>query len=119
MKVVIIGANGQLGTDLCRVLAAQSFSVVPLTHRDVDVSDSAQVDRVLSSIHADVVISTAAFHKVEECEKQPAQSFAVNAVGPRNLALACRPKNPNLRALWCGGQRRQRRQFCGDHAEES
>ncbi len=96
MKVVIIGANGQLGTDLCRVLAAQSFSVVPLTHRDVDVSDSAQVDRVLSSIHADVVISTAAFHKVEECEKQPAQSFAVNAVGPRNLALACRPKNAVL-----------------------
>jgi len=96
MKVAVIGANGQLGTDLCRVLAAQSFSVVPLTHRDVDVSDSAQVDRVLSSIHADVVISTAAFHKVEECEKQPAQSFAVNAVGPRNLALACRPKNAVL-----------------------
>ncbi len=96
MKVAVIGANGQLGTDLCRVLAAQKFSVVPLTHRDVDVSDSAQVDRVLSSIHADVVISTAAFHKVEECEKQPAQSFAVNAVGPRNLALACRPKNAVL-----------------------
>src|SRR5438445_3816390 len=96
MKVAVIGAHGQLGTDLCQVLAAQRFSVVPLTHRDLDVSDSAQVDRVLSSIHADVVISTAAFHKVEECEKQPAQSFAVNAVGPRNLALACRPKNAVL-----------------------
>ena len=96
MKVAVIGAHGQLGTDLCRVLAAQKFSVVPLTHRDVDVSDSAQVDRVLSSIHADVVISTAAFHKVEECEKQPAQSFAVNAVGPRNLALACRQRNAVL-----------------------
>src|SRR5438445_13218415 len=96
MKVAVIGAHGQLGTDLCQVLAAQRFSVVPLTHRDLDVSDSAQVDRVLSSIHADVVISTAAFHKVEECEKQPAQSFAVNAVGPRNLALACRQRNAVL-----------------------
>src|SRR5947209_10297626 len=96
MKVAVIGAHGQLGTDLCQVLAAQRFSVVPLTHRDVDVSDSAHVDRVLSSIHADVVISTAAFHKVEECEKQPAQSFAVNAVGPRNLALACRQRNAVL-----------------------
>src|SRR5260370_35205045 len=93
MKVAVIGANGQLGTDLCRVLAAQKFSVVPLTHRDVDVSDSAQVDRVLSSIHADVVISTAAFHKVDESEKQPAQSFAVKAVAPRTLALAGRPKS--------------------------
>jgi dTDP-4-dehydrorhamnose reductase len=35
------------------------------------------------------VISTAAYHKVEECEKQPAQSFAVNAIGPCNLARAC------------------------------
>lgn len=96
MKVAIIGANGQLGADLCRVLAAQKVSILPLTHRDVDVSDSGQVDRVLSSIHADVVISTAAFHKVEECEKQPALSFAVNAIGPPNLALACRSNNAVL-----------------------
>jgi dTDP-4-dehydrorhamnose reductase len=96
MKAAIIGANGQLGVDLCRVLAAQKISVLPLTHRDIDVSDSGHVERVLSSIQADVVISTAAFHKVEECEKQPTQSFAVNAVGPRNLALACRRKNAVL-----------------------
>jgi dTDP-4-dehydrorhamnose reductase len=96
MKVAVIGANGQLGTDLCRVLTAQKVSVVPLTRRDVDVADSAQVDRVLGTLKADVVISTAAFHKVEECEKQPAPSFAVNATGPRNLALACRQNNAVL-----------------------
>lgn len=96
MKVAVIGANGQLGTDLCRVLAGQKVSVFPLTRREIDVSDSAQVDRVLGALQADVVISTAAFHKVEECEKQPAQSFAVNAVGPRNLALTCRQNNAVL-----------------------
>jgi dTDP-4-dehydrorhamnose reductase len=96
MKVAIIGANGQLGVDLCRVLAGQKIPVLPLTHRDIDVSDAGQVDQVLESIGPDVVISTAAFHKVEECETQPAQSFAVNAVGPRNLALACRRKNAVL-----------------------
>jgi dTDP-4-dehydrorhamnose reductase len=96
MKVAIIGANGQLGVDLCRVLAAQKISVLPLTHRDIDVSDSGQVNRALNSVQADVVISTAAYHKVEECEKQAAQSFAVNALGPRNLALACRQKNAVL-----------------------
>ena len=96
MNAAIIGAAGQLGVDLCRVLSAQKITVSPLTHQDVDVSDSAQVDRVLSSIPADIVISTAAFHKVEECEKQPAQSFAVNATGPRNLAIACRRNNAVL-----------------------
>jgi dTDP-4-dehydrorhamnose reductase len=96
MKVAIIGANGQLGVDLCRVLAGQKIPVLPLTHRDIDVSDAGQVDQVLGSIGPDVVISTAAFHKVEECERQPALSFAVNATGPRNLALACRQNNAVL-----------------------
>ena len=96
MNAAIIGAGGQLGVDLCRVLTVQKVTVLPLTHRDVDVSDSAQVDRVLDSIRADVVISTAAFHRVEECEKQPAPSFAVNATGPRNLAIACRRNNAVL-----------------------
>ena len=90
MKAAIIGANGQLGSDLCRVLAAQGISVIPLLHRDLDVSDAAQVDRILESSRPDVMISTAAFHKVDQCENEPAQSFAVNAIGPRNLARACR-----------------------------
>jgi len=89
MKIVIIGANGQLGSDLCRVLAGKNVSLFPFLHRDLDVTNSNQVDQVLGSIQPDVVISTAAYHKVEECEKQPALSFAVNAIGPRNLALAC------------------------------
>jgi dTDP-4-dehydrorhamnose reductase len=89
MKALIIGANGQLGVDLCRVLNAQNASVEPLTHKDLDVCDSEKINRVLGSIRPDVVISTAAFHKVEECDKQPTLSFEVNTFGPRNLALSC------------------------------
>ena len=96
MKVAVIGATGQLGVDLCRVFSAQGATVFALTHREIDVSASGQVERVLSAIEVDVVISTAAFHKVEECEQQPAQSFAVNAIGPRNLAHVCRKKNAVL-----------------------
>jgi dTDP-4-dehydrorhamnose reductase len=90
VKVAVIGANGQLGSDLCRVLAAQKIDVAAFTRRDVDVSDAAQVERILDSSRPDVVISTAAYHKVDECEHQPARSFAVNAIGPANLARACR-----------------------------
>jgi dTDP-4-dehydrorhamnose reductase len=94
MKIAIIGANGQLGTDLRRTLAAET--IVPLAHCDLDVSNSEQVDQILDSASPDVVINTAAFHKVEECEQQPGTSFAVNATGPRNLALACRRINAVL-----------------------
>lgn len=96
MKAAVIGANGQLGVDLCRVLGQQTITPIALTHKDVDVTSSDQVDRVLDAVRPDVVISTAAYHKVEECEQQPATSFAVNAIGPRNLALACRRINAVL-----------------------
>jgi dTDP-4-dehydrorhamnose reductase len=69
------------------------------------------VDRVLGVLQLNVVISTAAFHKVEECEKQPVQSLAVNATGPRNLAPACRQNNAVLvhfrtDYVFDGGERR-------------
>jgi dTDP-4-dehydrorhamnose reductase len=96
MKVVLIGAGGQLGVDLTRVLKGQAVSVVPFLHSDLDVTNPAQIEKELSSNRPDVVISTAAFHKVEECEKQPAPSFAVNAIGPFNLALACSRNNATL-----------------------
>jgi dTDP-4-dehydrorhamnose reductase len=90
MRVVTIGANGQLGSDLTRVLEMEGVSVVPLTRLDIDIADAAQVHRILESILPDVVINTAAFHKVEQCEKEPEPSFAVNAIGPWNLANVCR-----------------------------
>jgi len=96
MKVVIVGAKGQLGVDLCLSLFLRDNSVLQLTHGDVDVSDSDQVERVIGSTRADVVISTAAFHKVEQCETQPELSFAVNAIGPWNLANTCRRMNAVL-----------------------
>jgi dTDP-4-dehydrorhamnose reductase len=89
MKVAIIGANGQVGSDLCRVLAAKGMEIIPLLHRDVDVAERAQVERVLSASRPDVVINTAAYHKVDQCELNPERAFAVNSIGPANLARAC------------------------------
>ncbi|HZR33525.1 MAG TPA: dTDP-4-dehydrorhamnose reductase [Terriglobales bacterium] len=96
MKVVLIGANGQLGTDLNRTLAAQGTSVKPFTHNDLDVRDTGKIENVISSAQPDAVISTAAFHKVEVCETEPETSFSVNSIAPRNLALACRRHNAVL-----------------------
>jgi dTDP-4-dehydrorhamnose reductase len=94
MKIAVIGGKGQLGVDLRRTLSAET--IVSLAHGDLDISNSEQVDLVLDSERPDVVINTAAFHKVEECERQPGTSLAVNATGPRNLALACRRINAVL-----------------------
>jgi len=89
VKVLLIGANGQLGTDLHRVFLSQGTTVIPVTHRDLEATDAKGVDTAISDTRPDAVVSTAAFHKVEECEKQASRTFEVNALGARNLAQAC------------------------------
>jgi dTDP-4-dehydrorhamnose reductase len=87
MKVLIIGARGQLGSDLVR--ACSEWDAVPRTHADMDVCDAEATRRTIEHIRPDAVINTAAFHRVEECEAQPEQAFAVNCLAARNLARAC------------------------------
>ena len=84
--VVIIGANGQLGSDLCRQGHALGQGVVPLTRSQVDLRDHSAVDSLLNSIAPEVIVNTAAFHKLEACEADVEQTFAVNSFAVRNLA---------------------------------
>ncbi len=89
MKVLLIGAKGQLGSDLYSVLSSRGTTVIPVTHAELDVLNGEAVSAAISAARPDVVVSTAAFHKVEECEKQVSLAFEVNALGVKNLAQAC------------------------------
>lgn len=88
MKVLVIGANGQLGTDLCRHLAKKGYKFVPLTHSDIEVTDMESVKSALFKHTPDVIINTAAFVRVDDCELNPDSGFRVNALGARNVAVA-------------------------------
>jgi dTDP-4-dehydrorhamnose reductase (EC 1.1.1.133) len=83
MRVAVIGANGQLGTDLVKV-----FDAVPLTHEDIDVTDPDSLN-VLKEIGPDVVVNTAAYVRVDDAEVEAEEAFRVNAVGALNVARAC------------------------------
>ena len=89
MKVLLIGANGQLGNDLLRVFQSAGDDVLPFIHTQLDVCSEERVSEVITQAKPDVVLNTAAFHKVEECEKKPALAFEVNGTAAMNLALAC------------------------------
>lgn len=86
MKVAVIGANGQLGSDLVDAFCHRA-EVCPLDHSGIEIRDFASVSQVLGQVRPDVIINTAAMHNVEKCEQEPENTFAVNACGPRNLAL--------------------------------
>lgn len=89
MKVLLIGANGQLGSDLLKVFQAAGDTVVPVTHAQVDVCSEDRVAEIMAEAQPEVVVSTAAYHRVEDCEKKSALAFQVNGTGAMNLALAC------------------------------
>jgi dTDP-4-dehydrorhamnose reductase len=89
MRIALIGAKGQLGSDLIKVLRP-AHNLIPLTHADIEVTDQASVDAMMQAHRPDLVMNMAAFHKVDACEEQVELTFAVNTYGVRNLALACR-----------------------------
>lgn len=86
MRITVIGADGQLGTDICKALIVAEHEVIGLTIADLDIVDMDSVSRVLEETRAQVVINTAAFHHTEKCEIEAVKAFEVNALGPRNLA---------------------------------
>lgn len=101
MRVLIIGAMGQLGTELVKALQmghTVSGALPPIfaeaevgavAHQELDISDRQAVDAwFVDHSPYDLVINAAAQTNVDGCEKAEAQAYRVNAHGPENLALA-------------------------------
>jgi dTDP-4-dehydrorhamnose reductase len=86
MTTLLIGANGQLGSELRH--SFNDHDLVPLTHADLELTDRAQVRDALAKYRPGLILNTAAYHRVDECEDHPERSFAVNAVAVGDLAIA-------------------------------
>jgi dTDP-4-dehydrorhamnose reductase len=90
MKIAVVGASGQLGTDVVRAFGERGDEVCALTHSELEVTNLDAVGRRLGELGPQVIVNTAAMHHVENCEREPERAFAVNALGPRNLAQVAR-----------------------------
>lgn len=83
---LLIGANGQLGTELRQTFG--DHDLVPLTHADLELTDRAQVTAALRKYRPSLILNAAAYHRVDECEEFPERAFAANALAVRDLAVA-------------------------------
>ena len=85
-SVSIIGPNGQLGSDLVRAFQNANWSVNSFPHSEIQVEDINSVQKNLKQVNSDWIINTAAFHRVDECEKNPKKAWLINTQGPQNVA---------------------------------
>lgn len=91
LKVALIGANGQLGSDIVSHFSqSDRYQFTALTRADVDITQAESVQKVLTSQKFDVVINSAAYVRVDDCEQEVETAFKVNAFGALNVARACR-----------------------------
>jgi dTDP-4-dehydrorhamnose reductase len=96
MKIAVVGANGQLGTDLVAAFSDNGDAVRGLTHPEIEIANLDSAKRVLEEIQPQVIVNTAAMHHVENCEREPGKAFAANAIGAKNLAIVARDLNAVL-----------------------
>src|ERR1700733_69475 len=89
-KVVVFGCRGQLGIEVVRVLQERGYQVAGFERTQVDISDSAQVDRTFAREDPAIVINAAAYNQVDIAEKEPVPAMVANGLARRNLAMCCR-----------------------------
>src|SRR5215510_8855620 len=85
MKILLTGASGQLGVVARSALGAHEL--IPLTKEKLDITDYVQVQHVVEKLRPDCILNAAAYTDVDGAETNVHLAYAVNTLGPRNLAV--------------------------------
>src|SRR5947208_1543452 len=103
MKVLVTGAAGMLGTDVCTALTREGYEPVATGRRDgqllLDVTDYASVESVLRHQGPDAVIHCAAYTNVDKAESDADAAYRLNALGSWAVAAACAEHDVPLCAI--------------------
>jgi len=89
MKFLIIGAKGQLGSEVCHRCKERGFDAAALDLPEFDITSFSLVRKEVMRPGVSLVINAAAYTAVDQAESEPAMAFAVNRDGPAHLAASC------------------------------
>lgn len=95
-KILITGANGMLGQDLCPMLEDCGYEVIETDIDNLDITNELEVRRVISDVQPDFVIHCAAYTNVDKAEDEPDVANKINTKGAEYLAKACQSIDATL-----------------------
>ncbi len=93
MKIITFGSKGQLGHELVKQGNRFAFEILPFDLPEVDITNPFQVENIVSTTPATLVVNAAAYTNVDRAETEKTPAFAVNRDGPENIAQSCERKN--------------------------
>src|SRR5204862_7965869 len=89
MKLLVLGAGGQVGRELCRLAWPAGYTIAASDRDGVDISQREAVAAAVARERPDIVVNAAAYTAVDRAESEPDAAWAGNCTGPANLAAAC------------------------------
>ena len=97
MRVLLLGANGQLGHDIRRAHErTPSFTLIPVGRDQLDVSRPGEIERVLGGLQFDAIVNCTSYHKTDEVEDNASLAFSVNSHAVQALGNLCTQKRARL-----------------------
>jgi dTDP-4-dehydrorhamnose reductase len=95
-RAIVFGSSGQLGVELVRELNNRGYQVRGFERKAIDITDRQQVETCIAELDPKLVLNAAAYNQVDVAEREPQAAFLANALGVRNLAMACRQADARL-----------------------
>lgn len=97
LRIVLLGANGLLGSSIMRRLSADPrFTVARLDRNQLNLADPLLVDETLSGLEFDWLINCAAYTAVDDCENQSGHAYLLNGHAPGQVARLCAAKGARM-----------------------
>lgn len=89
MKLLVLGAGGQVGQELCRFAWPAGYELAAFDRAGLDIAVRDQVFAAMTRERPDIVVNAAAYTAVDRGESEPEAASAANCTGPANLAAGC------------------------------